>query len=93
MTNWRSPPCSPPRLPVRHLASRLPALKDRFDLGGTEVGLLLTAAGVGAAVSFPLVAPLMRRLGARRLALWSALVLVAVLPVLAAAGAIRSPCW
>ncbi|KOT40542.1 transporter [Streptomyces caelestis] len=67
-------------------ASRLPALKDRFDLGGTEVGLLLTAAGVGAAVSFPLVAPLMRRLGARRLALWSALVLVAVLPVLAAAG-------
>ncbi|MFH9038295.1 MFS transporter [Streptomyces sp. NPDC017966] len=67
-------------------ASRLPALKDRFDLGGTEVGLLLMAAGVGAAVSFPLVAPLMRRLGARRLALWSALGLVAVLPVLAAAG-------
>ncbi|MFI5567390.1 MFS transporter [Streptomyces sp. NPDC051740] len=67
-------------------ASRLPALKDRFDLGGTEVGLLLMAAGVGAAVSFPLVAPLMRRLGARRLALWSALALAAVLPVLAAAG-------
>lgn len=67
-------------------ASRLPALKDRFDLGGTEVGLLLMAAGVGAAVSFPLVAPLMRRLGARRLALWSALALVAVLPVLAAVG-------
>ncbi|MEU7467655.1 MFS transporter [Streptomyces sp. NPDC044984] len=67
-------------------ASRLPAFKDRFDLGGTEVGLLLMAAGVGAAVSFPLVAPLMRRLGARRLALWSALGLVAVLPVLAAAG-------
>ncbi|MFC8422030.1 MFS transporter [Streptomyces sp. NPDC057236] len=67
-------------------ASRLPALKDRFDLGGTEVGLLLMAAGVGAAASFPLVAPLMRRLGARRLALWSALALVAVLPVLAAAG-------
>ncbi|MFF5160892.1 MFS transporter [Streptomyces sp. NPDC000348] len=67
-------------------ASRLPALKERFGLGGTEVGLLLMAAGVGAAVSFPLVAPLMRRLGARRLALWSALGLAAVLPVLAAAG-------
>lgn len=67
-------------------ASRLPALKDRFGLGGTEVGLLLMAAGVGAAVSFPLVAPLMRLLGARRLALWSALALVAVLPVLASAG-------
>jgi fucose permease len=67
-------------------ASRLPALKDRFGLGGTEVGLLLMAAGVGAAVSFPLVAPLLRRLGARRLALWSALGLMAVLPVLAAAG-------
>ncbi|MDT0401636.1 MFS transporter [Streptomyces edwardsiae] len=64
-------------------ASRLPALKDRFDLSGTEVGLLLMAAGVGAAVSFPLVAPLMARLGARRLALFSALGLAAVLPVLA----------
>lgn len=67
-------------------ASRLPALKDRFELGGTEVGLLLMAAGVGAAVSFPLVAPLMARLGARRLALFSALGLAAVLPVLAVTG-------
>ncbi|GGX15268.1 MFS transporter [Streptomyces malachitofuscus] len=66
--------------------SRLPALKDRFDLDETRVGLLLMACGVGAAVSFPLVAHLMKRLGSRRLALWSALCLVAVLPALAAAG-------
>lgn len=66
--------------------SRLPALKDRFDLDETRLGLLLMACGVGAAVSFPLVAHLMRRLGSRRLALWSALCLVAVLPALAAAG-------
>lgn len=67
-------------------ASRLPALKSRFGLGETQLGLLLMICGVGAAVSFPLVAPLMRRLGSRGLAVWSALVLVAVLPALAAAG-------
>ncbi|MEY7977714.1 MFS transporter [Streptomyces pilosus] len=67
-------------------ASRLPALKSRFDLGETQLGLLLMICGVGAAVSFPLVAPLMRRLGTRGLAVWSALALVAVLPALAVAG-------
>ncbi|MFC9886817.1 MFS transporter [Streptomyces pilosus] len=67
-------------------ASRLPALKSRFDLGETQLGLLLMICGVGAAVSFPLVAPLMRRLGTRGLAVWSALALVAVLPALAMAG-------
>ncbi|MET9151254.1 MFS transporter [Streptomyces griseoflavus] len=67
-------------------ASRLPALKSRFGLDETQLGLLLMICGVGAAVSFPLVAPLMRLLGSRGLAVWSALVLVAVLPALAAAG-------
>lgn len=67
-------------------ASRLPALKSRFGLGETQLGLLLMICGVGAAVAFPLIAHLMRRLGSRRLALWSALGLVAVLPALSAAG-------
>ncbi|MFF1272197.1 MFS transporter [Streptomyces marokkonensis] len=67
-------------------ASRLPALKSRFGLGETQVGLLLMVCGVGAAVAFPLIAHLMRRLGSRRLALWSALVMVAVLPALSTAG-------
>ncbi|GGW39482.1 MFS transporter [Streptomyces griseoloalbus] len=67
-------------------ASRLPALKSRFDLSETQLGLLLMICGVGAAVAFPLIAHLMRRLGSRRLALWSALGLVAVLPALSAAG-------
>ncbi|CAM5737932.1 MFS transporter [Streptomyces hirsutus] len=66
--------------------SRLPALKDRFGLDETRLGLLLMVCGVGAAVSFPLVARLMRQLGSRRLALWSALALAAVLPALSAAG-------
>ncbi|MGY0070339.1 MFS transporter [Streptomyces sp. QTS137] len=66
--------------------SRLPALKDRFDLDETRLGLLLMVCGVGAAVSFPLVARLMRQFGSRRLALWSASALAAVLPALSAAG-------
>ncbi|MEV6834711.1 MFS transporter [Streptomyces sp. NPDC051133] len=64
--------------------SRLPALGTRLDLGAGEVGLLLMACGAGAAASFPLVAVLMRRLGARRLSLASALGLVVVLAPLAA---------
>ncbi|GGU87560.1 MFS transporter [Streptomyces filipinensis] len=62
--------------------SRLPALRTRLDLGAGEVGLLLMACGAGAAASFPLVAVLMRRLGSRRLALASALGLLAVLAAL-----------
>lgn len=60
-------------------ASRLPAIKAHLGLHAAEVGLLLMATGVGAAASFPLVAMLMRRLGSRRLALVSAVGLVAVL--------------
>ncbi|MBM7171043.1 MFS transporter [Streptomyces sp. G44] len=66
-------------------ASRIPALKDELGLSAAEVGVLLMAAGVGAAVSFPVVAALMRRLGSRRLALVSALCLALVLPALAVA--------
>ncbi|WP_219689469.1 MFS transporter [Streptomyces anatolicus] len=66
-------------------ASRIPALKSDLGLSAAEVGVLLMAAGVGAAVSFPLVAALMRRLGSQRLALLSALCLALLLPALAAA--------
>ncbi|MGX6601635.1 MFS transporter [Micromonosporaceae bacterium Da 78-11] len=65
--------------------SRLPALRTSLDLSAAEVGLLLLAPGVGAALSFPLVSRLMKRLGSRRLAGLSGLVLIAVLPALAAA--------
>ena len=53
-------------------ASRLPTIKARLDLSTAEVGLLLMACGVGAAASFPLVTWLMKRLGSRRLSVWSA---------------------
>jgi MFS family permease len=66
-------------------ASRIPALKSRLDLNAGEVGLLLMVTGAGAVASFPLVAYLMRRLGARRLALLSGLGLIAILLALSAA--------
>ncbi|MEV8567199.1 MFS transporter [Streptomyces sp. NPDC051322] len=66
-------------------ASRLPVLKAKLHLTEAELGLLLMACGVGAAVSFPLVTILMRRLGSRRLACMSALCLGLLLPLLAAA--------
>ncbi|MFK4067149.1 MFS transporter [Streptomyces sp. NPDC029674] len=66
-------------------ASRIPAIKEDLDLTAAEVGVLLMAAGIGAAVSFPIVAALMRRLGSQRLALLSALCLALLLPALAAA--------
>ncbi|MFI6472046.1 MFS transporter [Streptomyces sp. NPDC050516] len=59
--------------------SRIPALKTRLDLSEAELGLLLMVCGAGAAVSFPLVAVLTKRLGSRRLAVLSALGLGVVL--------------
>ncbi|MEV6790950.1 MFS transporter [Streptomyces sp. NPDC051320] len=66
-------------------ASRLPVLKAKLHLTEAELGLLLMACGVGAAVSFPLVTILMRRLGSRRLAGMSAVGLGLLLPLLAMA--------
>ncbi|MEV0014371.1 MFS transporter [Streptomyces tendae] len=66
-------------------AARIPAVKADLDLSAAEVGVLLMAAGVGAAVSFPAVAWLMRRMGSRRLALLSQLGLALLLLALAAA--------
>ncbi|MET9360583.1 MFS transporter [Streptomyces sp. NPDC006632] len=59
--------------------SRIPALKTRLGLSEAELGLLLMVCGAGAAVSFPLVAILTKRLGSRRLAVLAALCLGAVL--------------
>jgi MFS family permease len=64
-------------------AARIPALTDRLGLTAAQVGILLLAAGVGAAASFPLVAKLMVVLGSRRLAVGAALTLVAALAGLA----------
>ncbi|MGP3987184.1 MFS transporter [Streptomyces sp. 3N207] len=66
-------------------AARIPAIKEDLGLTAAEVGVLLMAAGVGAAASFPLVAMLMRRLGSRRLAVLSQLCLTLLLLALAAA--------
>jgi MFS family permease len=65
--------------------SRVPYLKSHLDLSTAAVGLLLLAPGIGATVSFPLVARLMKQLGSRLLSLVSALALLVVLAALAAA--------
>ncbi|AUH44683.1 MFS transporter [Streptomyces sp. CMB-StM0423] len=65
--------------------SRLPRVKDELDLTATELGLLLMACGAGAAASFPLVAHLMKAIGAKRLAFASAGALLLFLPAFAAA--------
>ncbi|WP_369182295.1 MFS transporter [Streptomyces sp. Y1] len=59
--------------------SRVPALKARLGLGEAQIGLLLMTCGIGAAVSFPLVAALMRRFGSRLLSVLSALALGGIL--------------
>ncbi|MFJ3787389.1 MFS transporter [Kitasatospora sp. NPDC090091] len=66
--------------------SRLPALRTRLDLGEARIGVLLMVCGIGAAVSFPLVAVLMKRLGSRLLSVLSALALAAVLVALSVAS-------
>ncbi len=66
-------------------ASRMPAIKAGLGVSDAAVGLLLTVTGAGAAASFPLVATLMKRLGSRTLAAWSALCL-AVFPLALAAA-------
>ncbi|MBO8192213.1 MFS transporter [Streptomyces oryzae] len=66
-------------------AAQIPAIKKDLGLTAGEVGMLLMAAGVGSAVSFPLVAVAMRRLGSRRLAPASQLGLTLLLLALAAA--------
>jgi MFS family permease len=65
--------------------SRVPELKTHLGLSTTGVGLLLLAPGVGATVSFPLVARLMKQLGSRRLATVSAFAMLVVLAALSVA--------
>jgi MFS family permease len=56
--------------------ARLPALQARLHLSTAAIGVLLLVVGVGAAVAFPLVAVLMKRLGSRWLAVVATLVMV-----------------
>jgi MFS family permease len=64
-------------------AAQLPAIATRLGLTPAEIGMLLLATGIGAAASFPLVATMMTRLGSRRTAAVSCLVLGLVLVALA----------
>jgi len=61
---------------------RLPELRDRLGLGLSAVGLTLAMAGIGGLVGSALSGWLVGRLGARNVAVWPALVLMAVLPAI-----------
>jgi MFS family permease len=65
--------------------SRVPYLQTHLDLSVAEVGLLLLGPGIGATVSFPLVARLMRQPGSRMLCIVSAFALLVILLALSAA--------
>lgn len=65
--------------------SRVPYLKSHLGLSTVEVGLLLLAPGIGATVSFPLVARLMKQLGSRLLCITSAIALLVILAALSVA--------
>ncbi len=64
-------------------ASRIPVIKERFELDAGALGLLLLALAAGAIVSFPLAGALSDRIGAARLTRAIALVYA---PALAAIG-------
>jgi MFS family permease len=63
----------------------VPYLKSHLGLSTVEVGLLLLAPGIGATVSFPLVARLMKQLGSRMLCFVSAFALLGILAALSVA--------
>ncbi|GAA4032969.1 MFS transporter [Actimicrobium antarcticum] len=66
-------------------AARIPALRDALQLNAAEVGLVLLCSGIGAVLSFPLASWLVSRHGARRAALWSGMLALALVPCLALA--------
>lgn len=63
-------------------AARIPAIRDAFSLDAAALGSVLLASGVGAVLAFPLSAWTISRYGARRVALWSGLALLGLLPLL-----------
>lgn len=59
---------------------RLPELRDRLDLSLSQVGLVLAMVGVGGLTGSAASGWLVGRFGARRVAVWPALLLMALLP-------------
>ena len=60
---------------------RIPAIKERLDLGEGLLGVVLLGAAVGALVAMPVVGALVSRFGSRRVVGVSALVLTIALPL------------
>ncbi|WP_292938141.1 MFS transporter [Noviherbaspirillum sp.] len=66
-------------------AARIPAIRDGLQLDAAELGVVLLCGGGGSVVCFPIAAWLVGRFGSRQAAWYTGLVLVSVLPALAAA--------
>src|SRR5215207_4444220 len=62
---------------------RIPAIKEKLDLGEGLLGVALLGAAVGALVAMPLVGALVSRFGSRRVVGTAALVLSLLAPALA----------
>jgi MFS family permease len=66
-------------------AGRIPALRDALSLPHSQLSMVLLCGGLGAVISYPLIARLMRHLGARHSLLVSGLALVADIVAIGAA--------
>ena len=66
-------------------ASRIPAVMEGLQLNPAELGIVLLGAGIGAVMSFPVAAWLIRHRGGRHAALMTGVTLLLSLPLLAKA--------
>ncbi|KRB85198.1 MFS transporter permease [Noviherbaspirillum sp. Root189] len=66
-------------------ASRIPAVRDSLQLNPAELGIVLLGAGIGAVMSFPVAAWLIRHRGGRHAAMITGIALLLGLPLLAKA--------
>ena len=69
-------------------AGRIPAVRDGLSIAHSSLSMVLLCGGLGAVISYPLIAQLMTRLGARHTLLISGLALIADLLAIGAAGSL-----
>jgi MFS family permease len=61
-------------------AARIPAVRDALHLSSAQLGIVLLCGGIGSVFSFPLASWLIGRIGARRTAWQTGIVLLLILP-------------
>lgn len=71
-------------------APMVPYAKSRLGLNEADLGLILLAFGIGALLSMPLTGWLVQRFGSRNVTIYSALLLIVILPILTVAASTLS---